>query len=125
MLFRSDLNEELKSCAGAYTELAVVNGLGFKQEQAAEFAQFLSYDYAEHLYETTGHFAARRDISYQKQELSEMYKIYEQSKQFPKLPETEDLNLNLNVLFANVRKGSDISAELQGFAGKMEIRMNK
>lgn len=120
-----DLNEELKSCAGAYTELAVVNGLGFKQEQAAEFAQFLSYDYAEHLYETTGHFAARRDISYQKQELSEMYKIYEQSKQFPKLPETEDLNLNLNVLFANVRKGSDISAELQGFAGKMEIRMNK
>lgn len=120
-----DVSDDLKSCEGSYTELAVVNGMSLKQDLAADFAEFITYDYVQNLYGNAGRFSAKKEVTYDNQELAEMYEIYEQSQPFPKLIETEDMGVNLEVLFSNVWDGSDIATELKGFADKMELRLNK
>lgn len=120
-----DVTDELKSRSGSYTELVLVNGLGLQQDEAGSFAEYLTSDYVEKLYDKTGHFAAKRGINYANKEFSQLYEIYEQSKQFPKLPETQDNHLWLDVLFANVWQGEDITAQLQSYSDKITGRLNK
>ncbi len=120
-----DVSDDLKSCEGSYTELVVVNGMSLKQDLAADFAEYITCDYVQNLYDKAGHFPAKAGITYENAELSEMYGIYEQSKPFPKLIETEDLGVSLEVLFSNVWEGSDIATELKSFAEKIELRLNK
>lgn len=120
-----DITDELKSRSGSYTELAVVNGLSRKQEEAAAFAEYLTSDYVNQMYELSGHFAAKRGVEYSNEELCKLYEIYEQSKQFPKMLGTEDNSLWLELLFANVWKGEDIAAQLQGYSDKITSRLNR
>lgn len=119
------ITDELESGAGSYTELAVVNGLGLQQEKASQLAQFLTDGFVEHLYDTTGHFAAKKGVSYSNKELENLYDVYERSNAFPKLLESEDSRVWLEVMFSNIRSGSGIAQELQGYADKMAARMNK
>lgn len=119
------ITDELESCAGSYTELVVVNGLGMQQEASAELAEYLSDEFVGHLYDLSGHFAAKRDVSFENAELEELYRVYEQSEPFPKLLEAEDNKVWLEVLFANVWGGADIGQELQNYSDKMTARMNK
>lgn len=52
-----DLNEELKTSVCAMTEMLVVNDFSEKQQQAADFAEFVTVDFADRLYETSGHYS--------------------------------------------------------------------
>lgn len=120
-----DVSDELESCEGSYTELAVVNGMSLKQDLAADFAEFVTSDYVHNLYWLAGHFPAKAGMEYENEELYKLYEIYEQSQQFPQLLETEDLGVLLEVLFAKVWDGADIGNLLQSFTEKLEVRMNE
>lgn len=119
-----DVSDELESREGSYTELAVVNAMGYKQDMAADFAEFITSDYVHNLYWQTGHFPAKEGVEYENSELSQLYEIYKQSKQFPMMIEAEDIGIHLELLFSNVWNGADIATELKSFADKLELRLN-
>ena len=52
-----DLNEELNTSVCAMTDLLVVNDFSEKQQLAADFAEFVTVDFAPHLHETSGHYS--------------------------------------------------------------------
>lgn len=119
------LGDELLSCAGAYTKLLVVNALSAKVQQAHEFAGYLAYENADRMYETSGCFAARAGVTYEDDELSKLYEIYKHSQQFPQFPETQDLQVNLEILFSNVLDGNEIQKELNKLEEKIALRIGE
>lgn len=119
-----DMTAELKSCSPIYTQAVVVNGMSKKQSAAEKFAKCLAFDHAEDLYGMSGYFAAREGITYSNDELNKLYEIFEKGKQLPKLLETEDMWMKLEVLFYNVASGSDINQEFQTFLNQMNERLD-
>lgn len=119
-----DMTAQLKSCSPIYTEAVVVNGMSKKQSAAEEFARCLAFDYAQDLYKTSGYFAARKDITFANDELNKLYEIFEQGRQLPKLLETEDMWMKLEVMFYNVASGSDVNQEFQTFLNQMNERLD-
>lgn len=120
----ADISGEAMTAHASYTQAVVVNGLSTKQSLASEFAEYLAVDQAGKLYETAGFFAAKKGIKYKQTELNGLYKIYEQSKQFPKLFATEDLWMKIEILFSNVAGGKDITSEFQNFSQQVSDRLN-
>jgi len=115
------INENIPARTSSYTDTVVVNGMSDKTLLAQQFAEFLTYDYVDELYAKSGLYPARHG-DYGIEKFEDIYGIYQNSESFPKLLETEDLNLRLGELFEDVASGSDINQAVFRFADTIEKR---
>lgn len=103
-----EISDELKSASLSVTGSVVVNGYSNHRELANEFAQYLVDDCAEDLYEKTGKIPAKTDTDVENGGIRIFKMEYADSVSMPKMMETGNLWLQMEVLFSKVWNGADV-----------------
>ncbi len=108
-----DINERLLTRSLSVTNCVVVNGYSEKQELASDFARFLTGDDTDALYTRTGKVAARYGVDYGNANLQAFVNEYELSIPMPKMVETSNFWVELEIAFAQIWNGADANARLK------------
>ncbi len=108
-----DINGELLTRSLSVTNCVVVNGYSDKQELAKDFARFLTCEYTDTLYSRTGKVAARYGVDYGNVNLQEFVNEYEISVPMPKMVETSNFWVELEIAFAQIWDGADVNDRLR------------
>ncbi len=111
-----DLNEELATRNLSVTNTVVVNGFTDKKDDANAFASFLVGEESISLYEKTGKIPALEKAAMQDRMTAVFYQEYEGSVSVPKMMETSNLWVQLEVTFAKVWNGSSVSQSLKSLS---------
>ncbi len=114
-----DINEELLTRSLSVTNCVVVNGYSDKQEAAEDFARFLTCEYTDTLYARTGKVAARYGVDYGNNNLQEFVNEYEISVPVPKMVETSNFWVELEIAFAQIWDGADANDRLRQLSEKI------
>ena len=108
-----DINGELLTRSLSVTNCVAVNGYSDKQELARDFARFLTCEYTDTLYSRTGKVAARYGVDYGNANLQEFVNEYEISVPMPKMVETSNFWVELEIAFAQIWDGADANDRLR------------
>lgn len=108
-----DINERLLTRSLSVTNCVVVNGYSDRQELAEDFAKFLTCDYTDTLYSRTGKVAARYGVDYGNGNLQQFVNEYEISVPMPKMVETSNFWVELEIAFAQIWDGADANTRLK------------
>lgn len=108
-----DIDENKKTRSLSMTNCVVVNGYSENQEAANEFAGFLTSRYNEILYARTGKVSAAKNVDYGYEALSAFAREYENSISMPKMIETSNFWVQLEVAFAQIWDGADANKKLK------------
>ena len=109
-----DLTEELETCPMSETSAVVVNDFSDEKEAAKLFAEFLTYEYADSLYENTGVFSAKICNKNHSPIVDGVYAQYEKSVPVPKTKLTDTILLRLEAAFANIWLSDAKTSETEG-----------
>lgn len=108
-----DINEDRKTRSLSMTQCVVINGYSTHQEQANDFAKFLTTEYNDILYARTGKVSAAKNVDYDYEALDEFAKEYENSISMPKMIETSNFWVQLETMFSQVWNGADANQMLK------------
>lgn len=111
-----DVSEELKGRSLSVTGTVVVNGYSKKKAHANDFARFITTDYVENLYDRTGKASPNIHVEQDNPGLQIFLTEYSESASLPKMIQTSNLWLQLEVLFAKVWNGGNTDELLQNLA---------
>ncbi|MDO4187447.1 MAG: sugar ABC transporter substrate-binding protein [Lachnospiraceae bacterium] len=114
-----DVNKLLLSRGLSVTDVVAVNGYSEKKEAANDFASRLSYDNSDSLYMKAGKLACKRDILYENSEINNVMTEYQKSMPLPKMIETSDFWLQLEIAFSKVYAGDDPDEVLRELSDTM------
>ncbi len=101
-----NLTNELETKTLSVSQNIAVNPYSQNKEAAKMFAKALSYDHANEIYEMTDRIPSR-EYETDSVVLNTMWKIYENSKCFPKLRVTSNYWLLIENAYKNIWKGED------------------
>lgn len=108
-----DIDENRKTRSLSMTQCAVINGYSRHQEEANDFAYFLTSEYNDILYARTGKVSAARNVDYGYEALNKFAREYEKSISMPKMIETSNFWVQLEVTFSQVWNGADANKMLK------------
>ena len=114
-----DVSDLLLSRGLSVTSAIAINGYSNKKEAANEFAAILSYDSADTLYMKAGKLACKRDVPYDNAEITNVMTEYQKSMPLPKMIETSNFWLQLEIAFSKVWAGEDPDEVLKNLSDKM------
>ncbi len=80
---------------------------------ASDFAKFLTCDYTDTLYSRTGKVASRYGVDYGNSSLQQFASEYEVSVPMPKMVETSNFWVELEIAFAQIWDGADANGRLK------------
>ncbi len=106
------LNDTLKYKPLSVTTVAVVNEYSEKQEAAEDFAEFITYEYAENLYARSGKLSARYLEEYPVPAMENLMTCYENSVSLPKIVENSNYWILAELCYTNIWDGRDVNQEL-------------
>lgn len=104
---------ELKGRSLSVTNCVVVNGYSEHKELANAFAAYLTGSYYEGLYERTGKVSANLSANRDNASLMVFMEEYKNSDALPKMIETSNFWIQLEILFSRVWDGGDIDSLLR------------
>lgn len=111
-----DLSSDIKCNGLSYTDMIAVNPRGNNKQIAEKLAKFVSYEYAEKMYDLCGIVSCRKDISYDDQHINDMCKVYGNAINMPNLLATEDYCIVMEEAIKSIWNGDapkDIFDNLQ------------
>lgn len=111
-----DLKEELPTKNLSVTNTIVVNAFSDKQQEANQFASYLSGEASGSLYEKTGKISAKADNACKDEKTGVFFQEYSDSVPVPKMMVTSNLWVQLEITFAKVWNGSDVSQSLKSLS---------
>lgn len=114
-----DMSDLLKARGLSVTDAVVVNGYSSKKQAANEFASFLSYKGAEALYSKTGKLACKKGVKYENDEIYNVLTEYEKSMPLPKMIETSNFWLQLEIALSQIWNGEDPDTVLKDLSDKI------
>ncbi len=117
-----EVSGELKSRSLSVTEAVAVNGYSEHRELANAFASYLVTEGAEELYGKTGKAAANIHADAENAPLQIFKLEYADSISMPKMMETGNFWLYLEVLFSKVWNGGDVPVLLQELADRISAQ---
>lgn len=101
--------KELQARSLSVTQAVAINGYSPRKELAEKFAAYLTTEYTTMLYEKSGRMASYQFVNQNDQVFSVYHKQYESSISLPKMVETGNYWLQLEVLFAKVWNGGNVN----------------
>lgn len=108
-----DIDEGKPSRSLSMTSCVVVNGYSENKEAANDFARFLTTQYNDILYARGGKVSAAKNVEYGYEALAVFAAEYEKSISMPKMIETSNFWVQLEVLFSEVWNGADANEKLK------------
>lgn len=118
-----DVSDKRASRTLSVTNAIVINGYSDKKALANDFAKYLSYDVAGELYDRTSKIAARKHVDYQNQNVNVALSEYENSVPLPKMLETSNFWVQLEICFTNVWNGADVNTSLRELSEMMKSQV--
>jgi maltose-binding protein MalE len=117
-----DISDKLQSRALSVTNGVVINGYSEHKELANKFAVYLTGECAETLYERTGRMSSNKSANVDNELLQVFFGEYGESVCLPKMMETENFWLQLEVLFAKVWNGENATALVKELDANMALQ---
>lgn len=120
-----DPSAELKGRSLSVTSCVVINGYSEHQELANEFAAFLTGSYYDDLYERTGKVSANLAANAGNVDLAVFMEEYKKAGSLPKMIETSNFWIQLEILFSKVWEGEDAAGLLRELSEKITTQLQK
>lgn len=117
------LSEQLEGSAMAVTKCVAINGYSKHKELANEFATFLTTMYLDKLYSRAGKLSTCYNESQVHTGLTAFVKEYENSVSLPKLLETGNFWLQLEIMLSKVWVGENIDTQLRELADQIALQL--
>ncbi|MCM1266785.1 MAG: extracellular solute-binding protein [Bacteroidales bacterium] len=111
-----DVSEELASASLSVTQCVAVNGYSAKKEMANEFAVYLTLHAADELYARTGKLPVHSGTTYADPAAAAFLLEYENSVPMPKMIETSNFWVELEIAFAKIWEGDDANDALKALS---------
>ncbi len=120
-----DISDTSAGRSMSVTDAIVVNGYSSHKEAANDFAYYLSTSAPDTLYDWTGKVSVLKDANYgeHNDELQVFAREYEESVPLPKMLETSNYWVNLEMLFASVWDGADANEGLKKLSEQMKLQV--
>ncbi len=96
-----DISDTLKARGLSVTDVIAVNGYSKKKEMANAFASYVSAN-SDSLYEKAGKLSCKKNVKYNDSEISKVMPEYEKSMPLPKMIETSNFWLHLELAFSQI-----------------------
>ena len=119
------ISDTLKGRSLSVTNVVAVNGYSENKTLANDFAEFLTGEYTQNLYARTGKTASRYQSEYEDKRLEVFMSEYERSISMPKMIETSNYWIKLEVLFANIWNGGNIDNLVRDLASDISKQINR
>jgi len=113
------IDEKLESRSLSVTGVVAVNGYSKEAELAEQFAVYLSTDYAPRMYERCGRMASYHHVKYTNDLFAVFTQEYARSVSLPKMIETGNYWVQLEILFSKVWNGGNVAGLVEELAQKM------
>ncbi len=110
---------ELKGRSLSVTSCVVVNGYSEHKELANAFAAYLTGEYYNDLYDRTGKVSANLSANPDNEYLAVYMEEYKNADSLPKMIETSNFWIQLEILFSKVWEGEDADELLRGLANQI------
>lgn len=107
------LTEELGSKEVSVTTAVAINGYSDKKSAANVFARYICTTFADMLYARTGKVSARRYVPYENDAFFVIGQAYELSVPMPKVVESSNFWIELEMCFTNIWTGDDANLALK------------
>ena len=114
-----DVNEELISRSLSVTQSLVVNGYSTHKDMANDFAVYLSCQNADNFYDRTGKVPACKNVEFANPNVEAFIQEYEKSIPNPKMIETSNYWVELEITFARIWESHDANTELKALSEKI------
>lgn len=108
-----DIGEGRGTRSLSMTSCVVVNGYSDHREEANDFACFLTSEYNDILFARTGKVSAAKGVDYGYEALDKFAEGYEKSISMPKMIETSNFWVKLEVVFSQIWNGADANEKLK------------
>lgn len=118
-----DINQELVTKGMSVTNALVVNGYSEHKEAANRFVAYLSEEESADLYEMTGKLPARVQSQYADDKIKAYVESYEESVPIPKMVETSNFWVELEICFAKVWDGEDANTEIRTLSEQIKTQL--
>jgi len=119
-----DVSDRYKSRTLSVTNTIAVNGYSNKKAAANDFAKFLSYDVAGELYDRTDKIAARKNVTYQNENVNAALHEYENSVPLPKMLETSNFWVQLEICFTDIWNGAEVNRSLRELSEQIKTQIS-
>lgn len=119
-----DVNEELVSRSLSVTQCVVVNGYSERKNEANDFATFLACYNVDNLYDRTGKLPALSGVKFTNQNAEAFVAEYQKSIPNPKMIETSNYWVEMEIAFAKIWDGDDANAELKSLSEKIMTQIS-
>lgn len=117
------INTDMGTKGMSVTNALVVNGYSNHKEAANRFAAYLADDASDDLYAKSGKIPARLQVAYDNPNMAVYVKNYEKSVPMPKMVETSNFWVELEICFAKVWNGEDANKELRLLAEQIKTQL--
>lgn len=115
-----DVSEELSSASLSVTQCVVINGYSVKKEMANDFALYLTRQASEQLFARTGKLpVSDTGDTYENADRMAFLQEYECSVPMPKMIETSNFWVELEITFARIWSGEDANSGLKTLSEKI------
>ncbi len=118
-----DINDEMETKGMSVTNALVINGYSVHKDAANAFASYLADKASGDLHSKTGKLPARLQIGYENPNMAVFAKNYEKSVPMPKMLETSNFWVELEICFAKVWNGADANAELRALSEQIKTQL--
>ncbi len=118
------LNGQYLTRTMSVTDCLVINGYTDHEAEANSFARFLCSENTDSMYTMSGKLIAHGNISYENDSLSAFSDVYSNSVPMPKLMETSNFWVQLEIAFANIWDGENVNDTLRTLSEKVKLQIN-
>lgn len=120
-----DVGKYLKSRGLSVTTVAAVNGYSEQKEIANDFASFLSFDKGNELYRKAGKVSCLNRAEYDNDEVYRVMNEYEKSFPLPKMMETSNFWVQLEITMTRVFNGADPGQSLLDLSNEIGAQIEE
>lgn len=119
-----DINIELSTRGMSVTNALVINGYSTHKASSALLIQFLANESVEDLYEMTGKISAMTKQEYEDPHVEGFVQNYADSVPIPKMLETSNFWVGLEICFAKVWSGEDANTQIRTLSEQIKTQLN-
>ncbi|MGN0335420.1 MAG: extracellular solute-binding protein [Lachnospiraceae bacterium] len=120
-----NLSSELLTRGLSVTNSIVVNNYSKNSGIANDFAHYLSYERADGLYKQTGKVSVCRSVNAGNEDWERIMGQYEGSVEIPKIIEMSNYWILMEIAFANIWNGADISEEVVQVVSQVNMQLSE
>ena len=118
-----NINSELVTKGMSITDTLVINGYSDHKASASEFVKYLVNEQNSDLFEMTGKISAVKQENYSDKHVEGFVMNYEDSVPIPKMVDTSNFWVELEICFAKIWNGTDANTQLRMLSEKIKTQL--